>query len=122
MLFVLGRCIMDREEELAPGGEYDKTHEKSETESADNSNQISTTIIERLGSGSRNVQLLTDLEACIARLEKPGCGDELGPLRKDCFRLINGSNRNSKNRQTKSKSSMKRKIVRAGNIYRIVFY
>lgn len=82
MLFVLGRCIMDGEEELAPGGEYDKTHEKSETESADNSNQISTTIIERLGSGSRNVQLLTDLEARIARLEKPGCGDELGPLRK----------------------------------------
>ena len=60
-MLVLGRHIMDGEESPQPVAEQDKQQEKAETQSADNSSEISTAIIEILGSDSGSAKLLTDL-------------------------------------------------------------
>lgn len=61
-MLVLGRRIMDGEESLTSDGGPDKQKEKAATPPpADNSSEISTAIIEILGSDAGNAKLLTDL-------------------------------------------------------------
>ena len=60
-MLVLGRRIMDGEESPMPDADQDKQEEKAETQPADNFPEISTAIIEILGSDSGNAKLLTDL-------------------------------------------------------------
>ncbi|WP_319548538.1 hypothetical protein [Desulfogranum marinum] len=60
-ILILGRRIMDGEESPVLGGEPDKQQEKAITHLADNSSDISTAIIEILGSDTSNAKLLTDL-------------------------------------------------------------
>lgn len=60
-MLTLGRRIMDGEESPLSVDEPDKPQEKSETKTADTSFEISTAIIEILGSDTDNAKLLADL-------------------------------------------------------------
>ncbi len=60
-MLVLGRRIMDGEEGPVTVGELDEPQEKPERKTADNSSEISTSIIEILGSDPNNAKLLTGL-------------------------------------------------------------
>lgn len=60
-MLTLGRRIMDGEELPVFGDEPDKPQEKPETKTTGNSSEISTAIIEVLGSDTNNAKLLTDL-------------------------------------------------------------
>ncbi|MCP3891778.1 MAG: hypothetical protein GY702_23355 [Desulfobulbaceae bacterium] len=60
-MLALGRRIMNGQEGPVSAGELDKPQDELETKTADNSSEISTSIIEILGSDTNNAKLLTDL-------------------------------------------------------------
>ncbi len=60
-VLVLGRRIMDGDESPVSAGDPDKPQEEPKTKTTDNSSELSTAIIEVLGSDTNNAKLLTDL-------------------------------------------------------------